>query len=166
MANKKAIYKVDNGTGYDELWFKTSADQVYFTDGKTFQQKLDEGSLRGPQGIAGVTGDKGATFTPSVNSEGVLSWTNDKGLENPVNVNIKGPQGIQGPAGSTGTTWKPAVDSSGNLTWTTATGTPASANIRGPQGPQGPAGVDATPHVFSESQPSGHIANRVWIHLL
>ena len=35
----------------------------------------------------------GATFTPSVSSDGVLSWTNDKGKPNPVSVNIKGPKG-------------------------------------------------------------------------
>lgn len=35
----------------------------------------------------------GATFTPSVSSDGVLSWTNDKGKTNPANVNIKGPKG-------------------------------------------------------------------------
>lgn len=35
----------------------------------------------------------GATFTPSVSSDGVLSWTNDKGKDNPANVNIKGPKG-------------------------------------------------------------------------
>ena len=35
----------------------------------------------------------GATFTPSVSSDGVLSWTNDKGKDNPASVNIKGPKG-------------------------------------------------------------------------
>lgn len=35
----------------------------------------------------------GATFTPSVSSDGVLSWTNDKGKTNPASVNIKGPRG-------------------------------------------------------------------------
>lgn len=35
----------------------------------------------------------GATFTPSVSSKGVLSWTNDKGKTNPTSVNIKGPKG-------------------------------------------------------------------------
>ena len=34
---------------------------------------------------------KGATFTPSVDSDGNLSWTNDGGLPNPPTVNIKGP---------------------------------------------------------------------------
>lgn len=32
----------------------------------------------------------GATFTPSVDGDGNLSWTNDKGRENPETVNIKG----------------------------------------------------------------------------
>ncbi len=32
----------------------------------------------------------GATFTPSVDVDGNLSWTNDKGRDNPATVNIKG----------------------------------------------------------------------------
>lgn len=32
----------------------------------------------------------GATFTPSVDDDGNLSWTNDKGRDNPATVNIKG----------------------------------------------------------------------------
>lgn len=32
----------------------------------------------------------GAVFTPSVDADGNLSWTNDKGRENPATVNIKG----------------------------------------------------------------------------
>lgn len=35
----------------------------------------------------------GATFVPSVSNDGVLSWTNDKGLENPTPVNVVGPKG-------------------------------------------------------------------------
>jgi hypothetical protein len=37
----------------------------------------------GPQGPQGPTGDNGATFTPSVSEDGVLSWTNNGNLENP-----------------------------------------------------------------------------------
>ena len=48
---------------------------------------------QGPQGIQGEQGVKGTTFTPSVNSSGVLSWTNDGGLSNPASVNIRGPKG-------------------------------------------------------------------------
>lgn len=36
----------------------------------------------------------GATFTPSVSSTGDLSWTNDRGRENPEIVNVRGPDGI------------------------------------------------------------------------
>lgn len=44
-------------------------------------------------------GADGATFTPSVSSDGVLSWSNDAGYENPAEVNIMGPEGPEGPTG-------------------------------------------------------------------
>lgn len=53
-------------------------------------------------GESGGTGENGATFTPNVSNDGVISWTNDKGLENPSPVNIKGPQGPKGDTGSPG----------------------------------------------------------------
>ena len=36
----------------------------------------------------------GATFTPSVSTNGDLSWTNDRGRDNPDTVNIRGPNGV------------------------------------------------------------------------
>lgn len=36
----------------------------------------------------------GATFTPSVSSNGDLSWTNDRGRDNPATVNVRGPNGV------------------------------------------------------------------------
>lgn len=56
----------------------------------------------GGAGGSGADGEDGATFTPSVSSDGVLSWTNDKGLTNPDPVNIKGPQGDKGEPGENG----------------------------------------------------------------
>ena len=41
----------------------------------------------------GKPGENGATFIPSVDEQGNLSWSNDKGLENPATVNIRGPGG-------------------------------------------------------------------------
>jgi hypothetical protein len=38
----------------------------------------------------------GATFTPTVSPDGVLSWTNDRDLDNPPPVNIKGENGEKG----------------------------------------------------------------------
>lgn len=46
------------------------------------EEKLNSGDFSG--------GDDGATFTPYVDADGNLSWTNDKGLKNPETVNIKG----------------------------------------------------------------------------
>jgi hypothetical protein len=63
------------------------------------------GGGSGEAGEAGADGEDGATFTPSVSADGVISWTNDKGLSNPAPVNIKGAKGDtgeQGPQGETG----------------------------------------------------------------
>jgi hypothetical protein len=49
-----------------------------------------------------LQGAKGTTFTPSVDAEGYISWTNDGGLSNPASANIRGPQGIQGETGGNG----------------------------------------------------------------
>lgn len=43
-----------------------------------------------PRGVAGYI------FTPQVDKDGNLSWTNNGGLTNPETVNIMGPRGPQG----------------------------------------------------------------------
>ena len=53
-------------------------------------------------GTAGADGEDGATFTPSVSSDGTLSCNNDKGLANPASVNIKGEAGAAGAKGDKG----------------------------------------------------------------
>lgn len=54
-------------------------------------------TLRGSTNVGDVLkgdrGDPGVTFTPSMDDEANLSWTNDGGLENPATVNLKGPKG-------------------------------------------------------------------------
>lgn len=60
--------------------------------------KGDTGA-EGLKGDKGDKGDTGATFTPSVDANGNLSWTNNKGLSNPPTVNIKGPKGDSGEGG-------------------------------------------------------------------
>mgnify|MGYP004562065031 CR=1 FL=1 len=67
-----------------------------------FNFTIPKGS-KGDQGPSGEKGDTGTTFTPTVSSEGVISWTNDGGLSNPTSVNIKGPQGDPGTPGKDGT---------------------------------------------------------------
>ena len=85
----------------------------------------------GPQGNPGADGENGATFTPSVDTEGNLSWTNDKNLENPATVNIKGEKGDKGDKGDTG-----AKGDTGPQ------GEQGPEGPQGPQGPQGPKGED------------------------
>lgn len=59
---------------------------------------------------AGGSGENGVTFTPTVSSDGVISWTNDGGLSNPTPVNIKGPKGDKGDAPVRGTDYWTAAD--------------------------------------------------------
>ena len=82
---------------------------------------LDLGSAVGPQG------ERGFTFTPSVDDSGNVSWTNNGGLENPATKNIRGPRGFR---------FTPEVSDDGELSWTNDGGlqNPATKNIRGPRG--------------------------------
>ena len=81
-------------------------------------------------------------FTPSVSSDGVLSWTNKAGLPNPASVNIKGAkgdkgdtgaQGIQGVKGDKGDTGEQGLQG--------VKGDKGDTGERGPQGLQGATGA-------------------------
>lgn len=106
------------------------------------------------------SGSNGATFTPSVSSDGTLSWTNDGGLENPKSVNIKGPKGDNGvtPQLSIG-----AV----------STGNTAQASITGPTNdlklnltiPQGSGGGSGDGTVISINNVEPDAAGNVALHL-
>lgn len=111
---------------------------ITLTNGGTYMFMVTNGA-DGTNGTNGIDGDDGATFTPSVDAAGNLSWTNDGGLANPQAVNIKGPAGSAGAPGSPGakgTTFTPSVDSAGNLSWTNDGGldNPATVNIKGDSG--------------------------------
>lgn len=83
----------------------------------------------------GAKGDPGAVFTPSVSSEGVLSWSNNGGLDNPESVSIRGPKGDTGATGAQG-----PQGSQGEKGETGATGPQGEQGIQGPQGETGPQG--------------------------
>lgn len=74
---------------------------ITLTNGGTYTFTVTNGA-DGTNGTNGIDGDDGATFTPSVDSSGNLSWTNDGGKANPQTVNIKGATGAQGAAGADG----------------------------------------------------------------
>ena len=90
-----------NGNDVDLSGYVTketgNASQIMFSDGSTFQSKLDTGLLKGdkgdigPQGLAGEKGDKGEP-----GNDGAPGPKGDKG--------DKGDTGAQGPKGDTGAT--------------------------------------------------------------
>ncbi|MED9959566.1 MAG: hypothetical protein UFE80_10290, partial [Christensenellales bacterium] len=109
---------------------------------------------QGPQGEKGDTGETGAQgpkgdagpyFLPSVSAEGVLSWTNNGGLENPEQANIRGPQGEQGEQGPQGETG--ATGAQGPQGETGPQGPKGDTGEQGPQGEAGPKGEQGTPGV-------------------
>lgn len=70
----------------------------------------------GETGATGIKGDRGAqgyTFTPSVSSDGLLSWSNNGSLTNPTAVNIKGDKGDKGDKGEPGKDGKDGEDGQG-----------------------------------------------------
>ena len=124
---------------------------------------LSQGQLQGPAGPQGETGpqgekgdtgetgaqgpkgDAGPYFLPSVSAEGVLSWTNNGGLENPEQANIRGPQGEQGEQGPQGETG--ATGAQGPQGETGPQGPKGDTGEQGPQGEAGPQGEQGTPGV-------------------
>ena len=90
--NADGIVEVDSLSPYMSLVtdkYGLTIDATYNIDTKTY---VDRNKGSG----GGVGGENGATFTPRVSAEGVISWTNDKGLANPTPVNIKGKDGEDG----------------------------------------------------------------------
>ena len=103
------------------------------------------------------------TFIPSVSEEGVLSWTNNGGLDNPQSVTIKGADGVPGENGAKGTdgkngvTFTPSVDKKGLLSWKNDGDlpNPPSVNIKGDKGDKGDKGEDGgLPSEYFKEEPN------------
>ena len=138
-----AARKADVATLFDRIKFiQENSLPSIGTDGYWYIGKVKTKTIaRGPQG------ENGATFTPRIDANGNVSWTNDKGLPNPATVNVRGPQGIegkQGIQGRQGAVFTPSVNAAGDISWTNADGlpNPKTTNIRGPKGTDGAAGRD------------------------
>ena len=108
-----------------------NASQITFSDGQTFQAKLDAGTLKGEKGDKGDTGSQG--------SQGPQGEKGDKGEP--------GPQGIQGPAGKDGYTPIKGVDY--------FDGEKGDPGEQGPQGIQGVKGDKGDPGEQGPQGPKG-----------
>ena len=130
-----AIANAELGSEVDLSGYVTkeigNANQITFSDGQTFQTKLDDGTLKGdkgdpgeqgPQGIQGEQGPKGDT-----GEKGPQGEKGEKGE--------KGDTGAQGPAGADGYTPIKGVDY-----FDGAKGDKGDKGDKGEQGEQGPQG--------------------------
>ena len=119
-------------------------------------QRLDA-ELGGAKLVQGPRGEPGAVYVPAV-TDGVLSWTNDAGLENPSPVDITGPQGERGASGAKGDkgdrgdagyVFTPSVSAEGVISWTNDGGltNPEPVSVRGAQGSPGDDGGYYVPGV-------------------
>ena len=102
--------RVHGGGELRQQTIRTTDGQVWFRTGHAAFTRLLP--------VDSAQGESGATFTPHVTAQGVLSWSNDKGLSNPPAVDLKGPQGEKGERGEQGIQGE-----------------------TGPQGPQGEQGI-------------------------
>lgn len=100
----------------------------------------------GGEGPRGLNGPAGPVFTPSINSDGVISWSNNgKGLSNPKPISIKGDKGDKG---DDGVTFHPVIKD-GVLYWHDDNGLVSSispvkiSGKQGDKGDEGPQGLSA-----------------------
>ena len=100
----------------------------------------------GGEGPRGLNGPAGPVFTPSINSDGVISWSNNgKGLSNPKPISIKGDKGDKG---DDGVTFHPVIKD-GVLYWHDDNGLVSSispvkiSGKQGDRGDEGPQGLSA-----------------------
>lgn len=101
---------------------------------------------QGGEGPRGVEGPAGPVFTPSVNSDGIISWSNNgNGLSNPKPISIKGDKGDKG---DKGVTFHPVIKD-GVLYWHDDKGLVSSispvkiSGKQGDRGDKGPQGLSA-----------------------
>ncbi|MFK2757591.1 hypothetical protein ACIXWW_15600 [Bacteroides fragilis] len=131
------------------------ASMIKFTDGKTFQQKLDEGSLKGPQGATGATGAQGPKGDPGIQGpKGEQGLTGPQGATGATGAQgPKGDPGARGPQGERGLTGPQGPQGATGATG--AQGPKGDTGARGPQGERGPVGPQGPQGVQGPQGPQG-----------
>lgn len=95
-SGKNGGYYVPSVDDEGNLTWTASDPTMPDVEGANIKGPAGSDGKDGVPGQDGSPGKDGTTFTPSVDSEGNLSFTNDGGLPNPEPVNIKGPKGDDG----------------------------------------------------------------------
>ena len=87
----------------------TGAEGEVTINTQTHELVVHDGSTKGGHQIptmdqvqAEIANIPSIYYTPNVDTNGIISWTNNGNLENPETRNIKGPQGVQGARGMQG----------------------------------------------------------------
>ena len=124
---------------------KDNPGNVAPTDGTVNDEFWQVLALRGARGEEGKDGEKGAdgvTFTPSIDENGVLSFTNNGGLANPEPIDIRGDNGV---------TFTPSIDADGYLSFTNDGNleNPEPIKVLGKDGVDGKDGIDGTTYIPS-----------------
>lgn len=155
VLKKVRVQLIDESTGevIEGVDVLTSADCVTFSDGETFQQKLNAGKLTGAKGATGAIGPQGPTG--AVGPQGPRGETGEQG---PAGVagskmhNVTGtPDTSLGVVGdwALNTSNGDVFEKTASTTWTKR------GNFRGTTGVQGPVGATGPQGPRGETGPQG-----------
>lgn len=107
---------------------------------------------QGIQGPEGKQGERGVVIVPSVNADGVISWTEQDVANLPLPMSIRGPQGPQGVQGAQGSMGAQGLQGIQGVQGPQGIkgdkgdkGDKGAQGIQGIQGPQGPQGIQGLP---------------------
>ncbi|WP_053983796.1 collagen-like domain-containing protein [Niameybacter massiliensis] len=155
VLKKVRVQLIDESTGevIEGVDVLTSADCVTFSDGETFQQKLNAGKLTGPKGTTGAIGPQGPT-----GAAGPQGPRGETGAQGPAGVTGSKMHNVTGtPATSLGVVGDWALNTSNgdvfektaSTTWTKR------GNFRGTTGAQGAQGPKGDPGATGAQGPKG-----------
>lgn len=164
IAPQRSRMKFTNGVVSDD------GTQTIITSLKGDKGDQGEQGIQGVQGEKGETGATGPVIVPSVDANGIMSFTIQDTAIAPQSVSVRGPQGpqgVQGEQGVQGTRGPQGLQGiqgiqgpNGEKGDPGATGAEGPRGVQGPegpvgpQGPVGPAGKDGTSLYIEDSYPT------------
>lgn len=164
IAPQRSRMKFTNGVVSDD------GTQTIITSLKGDKGDQGEQGIQGEKGEKGETGATGPVIVPSVDANGIMSFTIQDTAIAPQSVSVRGPQGpqgVQGEQGAQGTRGPQGLQGiqgiqgpNGEKGDPGATGAEGPRGVQGPegpvgpQGPVGPAGKDGTSLYIEDSYPT------------